>query len=97
MNNKLLLNMVKSKSNPFKEITDEHALIKVLAKEVYGETTNKQKLRPNKKKKKTATKNKKKYIMFDERRHKSPTIKKTSIGDDSITKRRVRDIIKRSF
>ena len=95
MNEKLLLNLVKSKSNPFKEITDEQALIKVLAKEVYGETTNKQKLQPNKKKKKTTTKNKKKYIVFDERRHKSPTIKKTSIGDDSIMKRRVRDTLKR--
>lgn len=76
MNKKLLLNMVKSKSNPFKEITDEHALIKVLAKEVHGETTNKQKLRPNKKKKKITVKNKKPCIVFNERRHKSPTIKK---------------------
>lgn len=97
MNKKLILNLVKSKSNPFEEITDGQALITVLAKEFYGETTNKQKLQPNKKKKKTTAKNKKKYIMFDERRHKSPTIKKTSIGDDSITKRRVRDIIKRGF
>lgn len=95
MNEKLLLNLVKSKSNPLKEITDEQALIKVLAKEVYGETTNKQKLQPNKKKKKTTAKNKKKYIVFDERRHKSPTIKKTSIGDDSIMKRRARDTLKR--
>ena len=95
MNKKLLLNLLKSKSNPFKEITDEQTLIKVLDKEVYGETTNKQNLQPNKKKKKTTTKNKKKYIAFDERRHKSPTIKKTSIGDDSIMKRRVRDTLKR--
>lgn len=97
MNKKLLLNLVKSKSNPFKEITDEQALIKVLAKEAYSETTNKQKLRPNKKKKKITVKNKKPCIVFNERRHKSPTIKKTSIGDDSITKRRLRDIIKRVF
>ena len=104
MNEKLLLNLVKSKSNPFKEITDEQALIKVLAKEVYGETTNKQKLQPNKKKKKTTAKNKKICIEFDKRRHKSPTIKKTSlymtkssIDDDSIMKRRARDTLKRGF
>ncbi len=96
MNKKLILDLVKSKDKPLKQITDEQALIKVLSKEI-PEVIELKKLQSNKKKKKTAAKNKKKYIMFDERRHKSPTIKKTSIGDDSITKRRVRDIIKRSF
>jgi hypothetical protein len=103
MNEKLLLNLVKSKSNPLKEITDEQKHIKRLAKEVYAEATNK-KLQSNKRKKKTTAKNKKTCIVFNERRHKSPTIKKTSlymikssIGDDSIMKRRVRDTLKRKF
>lgn len=95
MNKKLILNLVKSKSNPFEEITDGQALLTALAKEFYGEATNKKKLQSNKKKKKTTAKNKKICIEFDKRRHKSPTIKKTSIGDDSIIKRRVRDTLKR--
>jgi hypothetical protein len=93
MNERLLLKLVKSKSNPLKEITDEHKCIIRLVKEVYGETTNKKKLQSNKRKKKTATKNKKPCIVFDERRHKSRTIKKPSIDDDAITKRRLRDTL----
>lgn len=96
MNKKLILDLVESKDKPLKQITDEQKHIKLLSKEI-PEIIELKKLQSNKKKKKTTTKNKKKYIMFDERRHKSPTIKKTSIGDDSITKRRVRDIIKRGF
>lgn len=98
----MLLNLVKSKSNPLKEITDEQKHIKRLAKEVYAEATNKKKLQSNKRKKKTTAKNKKTCIVFNERRHKSPTIKKTSLymtesSEDSIMKRRVRDTLKRKF
>ena len=44
MDEKSILNLVKSKSNPFKEITDEQETIRRLSKETYGEATNEKKV-----------------------------------------------------
>ena len=62
MNKKLILNLVKSKSNPFKEITDEQKHIKLMSNKIPEIIQMKKELQS---KKKTTTKNKKTYIMFD--------------------------------
>lgn len=77
MNEKSILNLIKSKSNPFKEITDEQKHIKLMSKKIPEIIQMKKELQS---KKKTATKN-----------------KKPCIDDDTITKRKLRDTLKRGF
>ena len=62
MNEKSILNLIKSKSNPFKVMTDEQKHIKLMSKKIPEIIQMKKELQS---KKKTTTKNKKTYIMFD--------------------------------
>lgn len=62
MNKKLILDLIKSKDNPLKEITDEQKHIKLMSKKIPEIIQMKKELQS---KKKTTTKNKKTYIMFD--------------------------------
>ena len=97
MDEKSIFRRTKPRRLYFKEITDEYATIKRLVKEVYGETTNKKSYSQIRERRKIQSKNKKPCIVFDERRHKSRTIKNPFIDDDVITKRRLRDTLKRGF